>query len=62
MKIANVYITSIDVVLLDTSDACIMTKQRRLKANAILRTALWHRICKKQKDNYAELKLGNVNN
>lgn len=31
--------TSIDVVLLDRSDACITMKQRRLKAKARLRTA-----------------------
>lgn len=40
MKVAIMPITSIDVVLLDTSDECMTMKQRRLKAKAKLITAL----------------------
>lgn len=40
MKVAIMTITSIDVVLLDTSDECMTMKQRRLKAKAKLITAL----------------------
>lgn len=38
-KVNIVFITSTDVVLLDTRDACMIMKQRRLSAKAKFRTA-----------------------
>ena len=54
------FITSTDVVLLDTRDACMIIKQRRLRAKAKFRTASRYTICKEHGNNEkAETKHGN---
>ena len=45
------FITSTDVVLLDTREACMTTKQRRLSAKAKFRTASRYTICKEHRNN-----------
>lgn len=59
-QVNSVFITSTDVVLLDTRDACMIIKQRRLRAKAKFRTASRYTICKKHGNNEkVETKHGN---
>ena len=50
-QVNSVFITSTDEVLLDTRDACMIIKQRRLRAKAKFRTASRYTICKEHGNN-----------